>query len=94
VIVTAATRSSPITRSLTSGVRSIPATITDSTPDGSPAVLATSSSSKAHPVVDGACFRTITLPAASAGASARTTCQYGKFHGMIANNTPNGTYVT
>ena len=30
------------------------------------------------------------LPAAKAGAANRNTCQKGKFHGIIANTTPNG----
>jgi hypothetical protein len=88
VRVTAATRSSVMTRLLTAGVWSNPATITAS---GTPAAAASSSSRNAQPVVEGACLSTTTFPAATAGASARTTCQQGKFHGMIANRTPSGT---
>jgi hypothetical protein len=71
VNVTAATRSSVITPSLTSGVRSTLETISDSAPAGSPACSATSGSSSEHPVVDGGCLSTIAVPA----SSARTTCQ-------------------
>jgi hypothetical protein len=38
----------------------------------------------------GAGFSATTFPAAIAGAAKRTTCQNGKFHGMIAKMTPNG----
>ena len=31
-----------------------------------------------------------TLPATSAGAAKRMTCQNGKFHGMTASTTPSG----
>ena len=48
---------------------------TDSVPVGNPAALAASARARAHPLVDGACLSTTTLPAASAGARARTTCQ-------------------
>ena len=37
-----------------------------------------------------ACFSTIPLPAISAGAPKRKTCQNGKFHGMIARTVPSG----
>lgn len=30
----------------------------------------------------------------SAGAAKRTTCQYGKFHGMTARTAPSGRYTT
>ena len=36
------------------------------------------------------CFRTPTLPAASAGAANRNTCQKGKFQGMTASTGPRG----
>ncbi len=41
-----------------------------------------------------ACLRTATLPAMSAGAANRNTCQNGKFHGITASTTPNGWYAT
>ncbi len=37
-----------------------------------------------------ACLSATALPAASAGAAARKTCQYGKFHGITASTTPSG----
>jgi hypothetical protein len=37
-----------------------------------------------------ACFSKPTLPAASAGAANRTTCQNGKFHGITASTAPRG----
>jgi hypothetical protein len=39
-------------------------------------------------------LRSPTFPAASAGAAKRTTCQNGKFHGITASTTPNGSYRT
>ena len=38
----------------------------------------------------GACLSSAALPAISAGAAKRKTCQNGKFHGMIASTTPSG----
>ncbi|CAM5456356.1 hypothetical protein SCALM49S_05161 [Streptomyces californicus] len=37
-----------------------------------------------------ACLSSPTLPAMSAGAAKRTTCQSGKFHGITARTTPSG----
>ena len=37
-----------------------------------------------------ACFSSPTLPAISAGAAKRNTCQNGKFHGMMASTGPSG----
>ena len=37
-----------------------------------------------------ACLSTAPLPAISAGAAKRKTCQKGKFQGMMASTTPNG----
>ena len=41
-----------------------------------------------------ACLSSPTLPAISAGAAKRKTCQNGKFHGIIASTTPSGWYAT
>ena len=37
-----------------------------------------------------ACFSSPTLPAISAGAAKRNTCQNGKFHGITASTGPIG----
>ena len=39
-----------------------------------------------------ACLSSPTLPAISAGAANRTTCQSGKFQGMMARTIPSGEY--
>ena len=44
----------------------------------------------AHCGTFGACFSSTTLPAISAGAANRNTCQNGKFQGMTANTAPIG----
>ena len=41
-----------------------------------------------------ACLRTAVLPAISAGAAKRNTCQNGKFQGMTARTTPRGWKAT
>ena len=38
----------------------------------------------------GECFSRAALPAISAGAANRSTCQNGKFQGMMASTTPSG----
>jgi len=45
---------------------------------------------KAHWGTLEACLRMPTLPAMSAGARKRKTCQRGKFQGMTARMTPRG----
>ena len=66
-----------------------PAT-TFSTPSGSPASSAMRSSSSAVSGVSSAGFRTIVLPAASAGATFQEAITRGKFHGTISPTTPSG----
>ena len=44
----------------------------------------------AQPGTFEACLRTAPLPAMSAGAAKRITCQNGKFQGMMASTTPMG----
>ena len=41
-----------------------------------------------------ACLSTAVLPAMSAGAAKRNTCQKGKFQGIIASTTPSGSKAT
>ena len=59
-------------------------------PSGNPARRKTCSRKSAAPGTFEACFSTPTLPAISEGAANRTTCQSGKFHGMIASTGPSG----
>ena len=47
-------------------------------------------SASAHCGTFDACLSRTTLPAISAGAATRNTCQNGKFHGMIARIAPSG----
>ena len=64
------------------------------TPFGKPAVEKISSIARAHPGTFDACFRTPALPAMSAGAANRKTCQNGKFQGITASTTPRGSNAT
>ena len=61
---------------------------------GKPASWNTSSIASAQPGTLLACFRSAPLPAISAGAAKRKTCQNGKFHGITASTTPSGLKVT
>ena len=61
---------------------------------GKPASRSTSSIASAQPGTLLACFSTAPLPAISAGAAKRNTCQNGKFHGITASTTPSGLKVT
>ncbi len=77
-----------------------PATADDSisavekSPRGNPASRNTSSIWSAQRGTFEACFRTPALPAMSAGAAKRNTCQNGKFQGMTASTTPSGSKRT
>ena len=86
VSVTAAMRSSEIRSSAISFSMSS----VENNPSGAPAWVKMRSISSAQRVVLSACFNTTAFPAISAGAAARKTCQYGKFHGMMAKMTPSG----
>jgi hypothetical protein len=86
VTVTAAIRSSSIRRSASAP----PTRIVRSSPSGNPASAKARSMASAHCGTFEACFRTSPLPAITAGTPARTTCQNGKFHGMIASTVPSG----
>ena len=86
VSVTAAMRSS----STTGSIAAPPSTSVRNDAGGNPLDRNTSSIASAQPVTFEACLSTTTFPAVSAGTAARKACQYGKFHGMIANSTPSG----
>jgi len=58
------------------------------TPSGRPASRMSDSRARAQPGTFEACLSSTVLPAASAGAAARITCQNGKFHGMMASTVP------
>jgi hypothetical protein len=87
VRVTAATRGSAMTRSIWSGPSR---TLGASTPTSANRA----SRASPHPGVHGACLSRKLLPATRAGAANRMYCQNGKFHGMMANTTPSGSYCT
>ena len=86
VSVTALTRSSAITRAMRPGLMSK----VWNAPSGKPARRKMSSRASAQRDTLEACLRRPTLPAIRAGAAKRTTCQDGKFHGMMARTGPNG----
>ena len=90
VSVTAATSGS----SITPATRSLPITSVRNRPAGSSASRHTASISSAQPVTLEACLSSTALPAMSAGAAARKTCQYGKFQGITASTTPSGSKAT
>ena len=62
-------------------------------PAGPPAAITISSSAAPQPWTLDACFSRPTLPARIVGAMKRTTCQYGKFHGITASTGPIGCHV-
>src|SRR5438874_7611756 len=64
------------------------------TPFGTPARSASSHSASAENGVAVAGFRTIVQPAAKAGPALRVIIAAGKFHGVIAAQTPIGSLVT
>ena len=64
------------------------------TPGGTPARCASSASASAESGVCSAGLSTIVQPAASAGATLRVIIADGKFHGVIAAQTPTGSRVT
>ena len=64
------------------------------TPSGSPARAASSASASAESGVALAGFSTIVQPAASAGPALRGIIAIGKFHGVIAAQTPIGCFCT
>src|SRR5450830_807946 len=64
------------------------------TPEGTPARSASAASASAENGVASAGFNTIGQPAASAGPALRVIIAAGKFHGVIAAQTPIGSLVT
>src|SRR6202012_4660363 len=69
-------------------------TTTLNTPAGTPARCASSASASADSGVASAGLTIIAQPAASAGATLRVIIAAGKFHGVIAAQTPIGSFVT
>src|SRR5207245_614427 len=61
---------------------------------GKPAWQKIFSIASAQPGTFEACLSTAPLPAMSAGAAKRKTCQNGKFHGITASTTPSGSKRT
>ncbi len=90
VMVTAPMRGSSISRRVTAGTSGSATTRAANSPSGAPASTRTRSTARAQPVVFGECLSSAALPAMSAGAAKRSTCQSGKFHGMTARTTPTG----
>ena len=86
VSVTARTRSSSMMPSMTDE----PTSSVWNAPSGKPARVRMSSIASATWGTFEACLSRPTLPAMSAGAAKRSTCQYGKFHGMTASTGPSG----
>jgi hypothetical protein len=66
----------------------------EKTPFGTPARSASSHKANAENGVAAACFGTIVQPAAKAGPALRVIIAAGKFHGVIAAQTPTGSLVT
>ena len=65
-----------------------------STPGGKPARAASSASASAENGVASAGLMTTVQPAASAGETLRVIIEDGKFHGVIAAQTPTGCLMT
>ena len=86
VSVTAATRGSSMTRF----TWSVSISSVWKQPSGNPARRKMSSIASAHWGTLEACLSRPTLPAMSAGAAKRNTCQNGKFHGITASTGPIG----
>ena len=90
VMVTAPTRGSSISRRVTAGTSGSATTRAANSPSGAPASARTSWTAMPQPVVFGECLSRAALPAISAGAAKRRTCQSGKFHGITASTMPTG----
>ncbi len=65
-----------------------------STPGGIPACCPSQASARAESGVCSAGLTTMVQPAASAGATLRVIIAAGKFHGVIAAQTPTGCFST
>ena len=79
---------------MTGATASLGSSTARNNPSGNPASRNSCSISSAQRDTVGACFRMPALPATSAGAAKRTTCQKGKFHGMIASTGPSASKRT
>jgi hypothetical protein len=90
VSVTSLRRGSPISRSLASPTDASPTSRVRNRPAGAPAAVRSCSMASAHWGTLGECFSRAALPAISAGAANRSTCQNEKFQGMMASTTPSG----
>ncbi len=67
---------------------------TEKQPFGTPARSPSTASASADSGVCGAGFKTMVQPAASAGATLRVIMPLGKFHGVMAAQTPSGCFST
>jgi hypothetical protein len=67
---------------------------TEKTPLGMPTRSASTASANAENGVSSEGFATIGQPAASAGPALRVIIAFGKFHGVIAAETPTGSFRT
>jgi hypothetical protein len=90
VSVTALRRGSLISRCVTSATEASPTSRARKRPAGAPAAASSRSMARAHWGTLGECFRSAPLPAIRAGAANRSTCQNGKFQGMMARTRPSG----
>ncbi len=90
VSVTAVTRGS----AMSAGTAAEPTSMLLNAPSGRPAARNRASISSAQRGTLDACFKRPTLPAMSAGAAKRNTCQKGKFHGITASTGPSGSKRT
>ncbi len=63
-------------------------------PSGKPASRSSFSMASAQPGTLGACLSSAAFPPTSVGAANRSTCQNGKFQGMMAKTIPIGRYAT
>ena len=90
VSVTARMRAS----AMSAGTAAGPTSTVPNRPSGRPAARKTRSISSAQRGTLEACFKIPALPAMSAGAAKRKTCQKGKFHGMTASTGPSGSKRT
>ena len=90
VSVTAATSGAP----MSAATRAEPTSSVRNASRGTPAACRISSIASAQPLTFEACLSRPTLPAMSAGAAKRKTCQSGKFHGMTASTRPSGSKAT
>ena len=90
VTVTAPIRGSAMIRAVVAGTSGSATSRAANSPSGAPASARMSATARAQPVVFGECLSSAPLPAISAGAANRNTCQSGKFHGMTASTRPTG----